>query len=86
MEIIIKDLRELADAAEKLIPFAINRKRGCFYGELGIGKTTFIKEISAYLKVQESVTSPIYSLLNEHTYHAKGATATNYLYHLDLIE
>lgn len=84
MEIIIKDLKELAGAAETLLTFAGNRKVWCFYGELGAGKTTFIKEICTYLKVEDSVTSPTYSLVNEYTYPASGGTTVQYLYHLDL--
>lgn len=84
MEIIIKDLADLAGAAEKLLAFAENRKIWCFYGELGAGKTTFIKKICAFLKVQESVTSPTYSLINEYTFYKPASTVENYLYHLDL--
>ena len=84
MEIIIKELGELAEAAEKLLAFAGDRKVWCFYGELGAGKTTFIKEICAYLKVEESVTSPTYSLVNEYTFCNPTSTVENYLYHLDL--
>ncbi len=84
MEIIVKELGDLIGAAEKLIAFAGNRKKWCFYGELGAGKTTFIKEICAFLKVKESVTSPTYSLVNEYTYPAKKSTSEQYLYHMDL--
>ncbi len=84
MEIIIKDLKELSGAAKKVLAFAGNRKIWCFYGELGAGKTTFIKEICAYLKVEESVTSPTYSLVNEYTFYQPASTVENYLYHLDL--
>ena len=84
MEIIIKDLADLTGAAEKLLAFAENRKIWCFYGELGAGKTTFIKKICAFLKVQESVTSPTYSLINEYTFYKPASTVENYLYHLDL--
>jgi len=83
MEIIVKELEDLTGAAEKLIAFAGNRKKWCFYGELGAGKTTFIKEICAFLKVKESVTSPTYSLVNEYTYPAKKSTANYCPYFTD---
>ncbi len=84
MEIIIKDLGELAGAAKKLLAFAGNRKKWCFYGELGAGKTTLIKALCAYLKVEESVTSPTYSLVNEYTYQLEGTAEVAYLFHMDL--
>ena len=37
-----------------------------FYGEMGVGKTTLIKEICKELKVQDSISSPTFSLVNEY--------------------
>lgn len=84
MELLIYDLKELKTAAEKVLAYAGNRKKWCFSGELGAGKTTFIKAICQYLNVQESVTSPTYSLVNEYTFFAPNESAEQYLYHLDL--
>lgn len=84
MELLINNLEELETAAEKLLAFAGDRKKWCFYGELGTGKTTFIKVLCKYLNVQESVTSPTYSLVNEYTYHGAQTNAVQYLYHMDL--
>jgi tRNA threonylcarbamoyladenosine biosynthesis protein TsaE len=38
----------------------------CFEGEMGAGKTTFIKELCRSLGVQEEVSSPTFSLVNEY--------------------
>lgn len=84
MELLIYDLKELGSAAEKVLAYAGNRKIWCFAGELGAGKTTFIKAICQYLKVQESVTSPTYSLVNEYTFITPDESSEQYLYHLDL--
>lgn len=84
MELLIYNLKELEVAAEKVLAYAGNRKIWCFAGELGAGKTTFIKAICQYLKVQESVTSPTYSLVNEYTFFVPNESAEQYLYHLDL--
>jgi tRNA threonylcarbamoyladenosine biosynthesis protein TsaE len=49
-----------------------------FEGEMGAGKTTFIKEICAGLGVQEAVSSPTYSIVNE--YEKRNG---NRIYHFD---
>lgn len=38
----------------------------CFYGQLGAGKTTLIKRICVLLGVNEMVTSPTFSIINEY--------------------
>jgi len=49
-----------------------------FYGEMGVGKTTLIKEIIKLLEVDDLVTSPTFSLVNEYQ-SSKGTT----IYHFD---
>ena len=54
---------------------------GCFvslYGEIGAGKTAFVKLVAEALDVKEKVTSPSFVILNE--YH----TAKIPIYHFDL--
>lgn len=50
-----------------------------FHGELGAGKTTFIKALCAELGVSDAMSSPSFSLVNE--YHGKSG---NSIYHFDL--
>ncbi|HEX7413675.1 MAG TPA: tRNA (adenosine(37)-N6)-threonylcarbamoyltransferase complex ATPase subunit type 1 TsaE [Bacteroidia bacterium] len=50
-----------------------------FYGEMGSGKTTLIKEICKQLGVTDSMSSPTFALVNE--YHTKDK---NTIYHFDL--
>lgn len=49
------------------------------YGEMGAGKTTFIKAICEVLQCETPVSSPTYALINE--YYAKNGTK---IYHADL--
>jgi tRNA threonylcarbamoyladenosine biosynthesis protein TsaE len=48
-----------------------------FYGNLGSGKTTFIRGLGNALQVKETVTSPTFTLINEY----RGAWR---IYHMDL--
>jgi tRNA threonylcarbamoyladenosine biosynthesis protein TsaE len=55
-----------------------------FFGDLGVGKTEFIKGICDYFKVDELVTSPTYTIMNR--YNGSGRIS-NYdipIYHIDL--
>lgn len=50
-----------------------------FYGEMGAGKTTLIKEICTQLGVADNMSSPTFGLVNE--YHTKESDT---IYHFDL--
>jgi len=76
---IIYSLDEIEKATEKLISLIKNYKIFLFSGELGAGKTTLIAAICRELGVQESVSSPTYSIIQE--YELPGAVL---VYHLDL--
>ncbi|HCN83962.1 MAG TPA: tRNA (adenosine(37)-N6)-threonylcarbamoyltransferase complex ATPase subunit type 1 TsaE [Sphingobacteriaceae bacterium] len=55
---------DLLAAAEKLLE--INNKIVLFYGDMGAGKTTFIKAICQVLGVTDTVSSPTFSIVNEY--------------------
>ena len=48
-------------------------------GDLGAGKTTLVQSMCAFLGVEEPVTSPTFSLVNEYESSAYGT-----IYHMDL--
>lgn len=59
------DLTGIDDVA-KLIITKATHKTLLFNGEMGAGKTTLIKAICNYLGVQDNVSSPTFSLVNEY--------------------
>ncbi len=65
-KILCKTVDDLDFAAEKLLNTFPDKRIFAFYGELGAGKTTFIKAICKILKVKDIVNSPSFSIINEY--------------------
>lgn len=72
----IYTLEELPNITTKLLKLVTTRTL-FFYGEMGVGKTTLIKEICKQLGVEDRVSSPTFSLVNEY----QGRE--NLVYHFD---
>jgi tRNA threonylcarbamoyladenosine biosynthesis protein TsaE len=53
-----------------------------FYGDLGAGKTEFIKGICSYFNVDEIVTSPTFTIMNK--YSGKKSDIPIDIFHIDL--
>ncbi len=60
-------LEQLPEVAAELLQFASSQKIFCLHGEMGAGKTTFVKELSKTLGVSDEVQSPTFSIVNEYT-------------------
>ncbi len=58
-------LEDLSEVASAIISSSIN-KTLLFYGQMGTGKTTLIKEICKELQVKDTISSPTFSLVNEY--------------------
>jgi len=71
-------LEELPVIASKILDEYPEERVFAFYGDLGAGKTTFIKALCHLLGVTEEVTSPSFSIINE--YEAGGI---DLIYHFD---
>lgn len=54
-----------------------------FYGELGAGKTEFIKGICQGMNVEEIVSSPTYTIINQYAGEDRRRRAVD-IYHIDL--
>ncbi|MFZ6038526.1 MAG: tRNA (adenosine(37)-N6)-threonylcarbamoyltransferase complex ATPase subunit type 1 TsaE [Bacteroidota bacterium] len=78
MYIEINDLSEIHQAARQFLAEIDNQNVFAFYGDMGAGKTTFIKAVCEELGVQEPVTSPTFAIINEYR-DKKG----NSIYHFD---
>lgn len=77
MKIEVSGLEALDEAANALIKYVGSERMFIFEGEMGAGKTTFIKSVARALGVQEVVSSPTFSIVNE--YDASGRV----VYHFD---
>lgn len=71
-------LSEVKDVANQFIKDWGDHKIVAFFGEMGVGKTTLIKDICAALGVMDVVNSPSFSLVNEYL-----TTTNKTVYHFD---
>lgn len=78
MEIVFA-LENIKVAANQFLQMCGDHKVFAFSGDLGAGKTTFINSLCKILGVEENVTSPTYSIIQE--YLSKN---NNIIYHIDL--
>ena len=76
---IINSETELNVLAEAILEYTFPHKVFAFYGNIGAGKTTLIKEICRHLGVSENLSSPSFSIINE--YHSNENKT---IYHMDL--
>jgi tRNA threonylcarbamoyladenosine biosynthesis protein TsaE len=63
----VKNLSELSQAASTILNDVQDERVFAIQGKMGAGKTTLIKELCSQLGVQEVVSSPTFSLVNEYT-------------------
>ena len=74
---IIKSLEEISKTAKQFVDQIKDKKVFLFYGNMGAGKTTFIKAICEELGVTDVINSPTFAIINE--YNSKNGT----VYHFD---
>lgn len=72
-------LSDNLEIASKIIEGFPNNRIFAFYGEMGAGKTTFIKSICEVLGVKDRTSSPTFSLVNEYI----GSDGKS-IYHFDM--
>lgn len=74
----IADIANVESAAAEFITKTQGKKVFAFYGQMGAGKTTFIKEICRQLHVIDEVNSPTFAIINEYLTKANDA-----IFHFD---
>ena len=74
---------DLPGIAEALIEALAQRRKVALLGEMGAGKTTFTKALCAVLGVENTTSSPTFSIINEYAYRDKEGRAALF-HHLDL--
>ena len=67
MEITIKNLDTIHEAAKEFVKGMGEGKVFAFYGKMGAGKTTFIKALCEVLGAEDVITSPTFAIINEYT-------------------
>ena len=73
------NLRDLEKIAYSILKKTQGMKKFIFIGDMGVGKTTLIKELSLQLGVNDAITSPTFSIINEY-----NSLKDLKVYHFDL--
>lgn len=80
-QIKIASLESLPEAAREFLSLMGDQTVYAFHGEMGAGKTTFIRELVKALGVDEDeANSPSFSIINEY----RSDTTAELIYHFDL--
>ncbi|HNY24269.1 MAG TPA: tRNA (adenosine(37)-N6)-threonylcarbamoyltransferase complex ATPase subunit type 1 TsaE [Bacteroidales bacterium] len=77
MELIFT-LEQIEKAARQVLDHTGRHGVVAFYGQMGAGKTTFIKKLCAVLGAEDMVNSPTFTLVNEYL-----STDKTPIYHFD---
>lgn len=84
MTILIENINEIDKAARLFIDQIGENRVFAFYGQMGAGKTTFIKAVCEALGVSDVITSPTFAIVNEYTFDFERLPlATGSIYHFD---
>ena len=64
--LVSENLSQMPKIAEKILEYSSPHKKFLLYAEMGVGKTTLIKELSLQLGVIDVISSPTFSIVNEY--------------------
>lgn len=77
-QITIQSEADLPQLVDTFLAFANGRTKVMLYGEIGAGKTTFVKAFCKKMQTDEVANSPTFSIINEYEY------PEGLIYHIDL--
>jgi tRNA threonylcarbamoyladenosine biosynthesis protein TsaE len=77
MEFIIESLENINEVAKAFLDKYSGNKVIAMYGDMGVGKTTFVKAVCRTLGMEDEASSPSFSIVNEY----RGENKT--IYHFD---
>ena len=66
LRLISEDVEKISELAKDILEYATPYRKFLLYGDMGVGKTTLIKELSLQLGVTDVVSSPTFSIVNEY--------------------
>jgi len=74
----IDSLGQINDVAQAFLEKFKDERVLAFYGSMGVGKTTFIKALCEVMKVEDTVNSPSFAIVNEYQ-----TASEKVIYHFD---
>ena len=77
---IIEYLDDLPEVVNEILPILQKAKITTLTGDLGAGKTTLVKEVCKQLGINDLVSSPTFSIINEY----QDLNGDMKVYHMDL--
>ena len=75
---IVKNMNDLDEVSSKILEHNNQYKKFAYFGDMGVGKTTLIKFLLKKLGVNDNVTSPTFSIVNEYLSEKLGS-----IFHFD---
>ncbi len=76
--LIYENLEEVPQIAKEILEYSSPHKKFALFADMGVGKTTLIKELSLQLGVTDVVSSPTFSIVNEYI-----TSSNDKIYHFD---
>jgi len=68
----VEQLADLPNVARSFLRAIEGRKKIAFYGEMGVGKTTFIKTLIQEMGIVDHISSPTFSIVNSYDSETYG--------------
>lgn len=74
----IRSLENIREVAQQFLQYTEGKNLFALYGNMGVGKTTFVKAVAECAGVTDDVSSPTFAIINEY-----GTQSGEVIYHFD---